>query len=248
MTCLASASCCHSLSLDAIRAFITNQGNSCFSRGTANGSTPGFIHHTASVALNICSKAFVSAIVLSSCAHYTKTACLCAPAPLPPPPPKTLSYSKLLLQQEKAAAPAHPVPPKSTGKLYLAPTSLPELFELLSEYAKQPEEFRVIAGNTGAGVYHDWPLERVLIDIKSIPDLTKIEYSEVCKNSILEFTEYSKVCKVHTTSFVSLCTMTGSWGGFSLTSRAFLTSAKLSIVRYARCTSHLLSVCAVHMQ
>ncbi|DBA80138.1 TPA: hypothetical protein ACH3X2_007614 [Trebouxia sp. C0005] len=80
--------------------------------------------------------------------------------------------------KEKAAAPAHPVPPKSTSKLYLAPKSLPELFELLSEYAKQPEEFRVIAGNTGAGVYHDWPLERVLIDIKTIPDLTKIKYSE----------------------------------------------------------------------
>lgn len=93
--------------------------------------------------------------------------------------------------QEKAAAPAHPVPPKSTGKLYLAPKSLPELFELLSEYAKQPEEFRVIAGNTGAGVYHDWPWERVLIDIKSIPDLAKIEYS--------------KVCKVHMTSAVLPC-------------------------------------------
>ncbi len=99
--------------------------------------------------------------------------------------------------QEKAAAPAHPVPPKSSGKLYLAPKSLPEMFELLSEYAKQPEEFRVIAGNTGAGVYHDWPLERILIDIKSIPDLTKIEYSKVCK--------YSKVCELHVTSLLSLC-------------------------------------------
>ena len=49
----------------------------------------------------------------------------------------------------------------------------------------------MIAGNTGAGVYHDWPLERVLIDIKSIPDLAKIEYS--------------KVCKAHMTSAVLLC-------------------------------------------
>ena len=104
--------------------------------------------------------------------------------------PLLLSYSKILLQQEKAAAPAPAVPLKSAGKLYLAPTSLPELFELLSEYAQQPEEFRVIAGNTGAGVYHDWPLERVLIDINSIPDLTKIEYS--------------KVCEVHVASFVTV--------------------------------------------
>ena len=40
-------------------------------------------------------------------------------------------------------------------------------------------------------VHHDWLLGRVLIDIKSIPDLSKIEYS--------------KVCQVHVTSFVSVC-------------------------------------------
>ena len=127
--------------------------------------------------------------------------------PTPPPPlPQNLSYSKLLLQQEKAAAPADPVPPKSTSKLYLAPKSLPQLFELLSEYAKQPEEFRVIAGNTGAGVYHDWPLERVLIDIKSIPDLTKIEYSKVCNYSIPDLSnfEYSKVWEMYVTTSVLL--------------------------------------------
>ena len=37
----------------------------------------------------------------------------------------------------------------------------------------------MVAGNTGAGVYHDWPLERVLVDIKSIPELTTIQYSKV---------------------------------------------------------------------
>jgi len=64
----------------------------------------------------------------------------------------------------------------------------------------------VIAGNTGAGVYHDWPLERVLIDIKSIPDLAKIEYSKVCNNSIpdLDEMEYSKVWEMHTTTSVLL--------------------------------------------
>ena len=36
----------------------------------------------------------------------------------------------------------------------------------------------------------DWPLERVLIDIMSIPDRTKIEYS--------------KVCEVHVTSVVTV--------------------------------------------
>ena len=43
--------------------------------------------------------------------------------------------------------------------------------------------------------YHDWPLERVLIDIKTIPDLTKIEFSQVCNSSIPDLNEidYSKV-------------------------------------------------------
>ena len=41
------------------------------------------------------------------------------------------------------------------------------------------DSFRVVAGNTGAGVYHDWPLERVLVDIKAIPELTTIKYSQV---------------------------------------------------------------------
>lgn len=81
--------------------------------------------------------------------------------------------------QDKAAAAADTAPAKSTGKLYLAPKSLQELFGLLEQYANQEGDFRVIAGNTGAGVYHDWPVERVLIDIKSIPELTKIEYIKV---------------------------------------------------------------------
>lgn len=50
---------------------------------------------------------------------------------------------------------------------------------MLEQYADPEGEFRVIAGNTGAGVYHDWPLERVLVDIKAIPELSKIEYSKV---------------------------------------------------------------------
>lgn len=67
----------------------------------------------------------------------------------------------------------------TAGKLYLTPKSLPELFGVLEMYANQQDDFRLIAGNTGAGVYHDWPMERVLIDIKGIPDLTKIETSKV---------------------------------------------------------------------
>lgn len=78
--------------------------------------------------------------------------------------------------QEKAAATTLPASPaKATGKLYLTPRTLSELFGVLEQYSNQQDDFRVIAGNTGAGVYHDWPSERVLIDIKGIPDLARIE-------------------------------------------------------------------------
>lgn len=82
--------------------------------------------------------------------------------------------------QEKAAAASIPTPPgRTNGKLYLTPKTLPELFSVLEQYANQQDDFRVIAGNTGAGVYHDWPLERVLIDIKGIAGLARIETSKV---------------------------------------------------------------------
>lgn len=82
--------------------------------------------------------------------------------------------------QDKAAAASMPTPSgRLTGKLYLTPKTLSELFSVLEQYANQQDDFRVIAGNTGAGVYHDWPLEKVLIDIKGIPDLARIETSKV---------------------------------------------------------------------
>ncbi|KAL3141630.1 hypothetical protein ABBQ32_004865 [Trebouxia sp. C0010 RCD-2024] len=81
--------------------------------------------------------------------------------------------------KDKAAAASMPTPSgRLTGKLYLTPKTLSELFSVLEQYANQQDDFRVIAGNTGAGVYHDWPLEKVLIDIKGIPDLARIETSK----------------------------------------------------------------------
>ena len=84
-----------------------------------------------------------------------------------------------MLQGKAQAAPMLTQAATITSKLYLTPKSLPELFKVLEQFAKQQDDFRLIAGNTGAGVYHDWPSERVLIDIKGIPDLSKIETSKV---------------------------------------------------------------------
>ena len=93
---------------------------------------------------------------------------------------QVLSEDCQCMIQDKAAAASIPAPPaRTTGKLYLTPKTLPELLGVLEQYATQQEDFRVIAGNTGAGVYHDWPSERVLVDIKGIPDLARIETSKV---------------------------------------------------------------------
>lgn len=86
-------------------------------------------------------------------------------------------YGFCCMAQDKAGAAV--IPAMTTGKLYLTPKSLPELFGVLEMYANQQGDFRLIAGNTGAGVYHDWPMERVLVDIKGIPELSKIEISKV---------------------------------------------------------------------
>ena len=36
-----------------------------------------------------------------------------------------------------------------------------------------------LAGNTGAGVYHEWPEQKVLLDVKAIPALHIISCSQV---------------------------------------------------------------------
>lgn len=38
----------------------------------------------------------------------------------------------------------------------------------------------MLAGNTGAGVYHEWPEQKVLLDVKGIPELHKLFMTQVC--------------------------------------------------------------------
>ena len=37
----------------------------------------------------------------------------------------------------------------------------------------------LLAGNTGAGVYHEWPQQQVVISVLGIPALHNITYSQV---------------------------------------------------------------------
>ena len=83
--------------------------------------------------------------------------------------------------QDKAEATGSSDGPAVTGarKQWLAPKSLQELFKTLEQCNSQNSTFRLIAGNTGAGVYHDWPLEQVLIDIHGVPELNGITVTRV---------------------------------------------------------------------
>ena len=83
--------------------------------------------------------------------------------------------------QDKAQATADSDAPVVTGasKQWLAPKSLQELFETLEQCNSQNSTFRLIAGNTGAGVYHDWPLEQVLINIHGVSELNGITVTKV---------------------------------------------------------------------
>lgn len=37
----------------------------------------------------------------------------------------------------------------------------------------------LLGGNTGAGVYHEWPQQQVIIDVKGIPAFTAVSYAQV---------------------------------------------------------------------
>ena len=38
---------------------------------------------------------------------------------------------------------------------------------------------RLLAGNTGYGIYKDWPDEDVIINVNAIPDLHKLQRTQV---------------------------------------------------------------------
>ena len=43
----------------------------------------------------------------------------------------------------------------------------------------QEEELHLLAGNTAAGVYHEWPQSKIIISLKAVPELKRMARSEV---------------------------------------------------------------------
>ena len=44
---------------------------------------------------------------------------------------------------------------------------------------QQGKSVRLLAGNTGYGIYKDWPNEDVIINVNSIPDLHNLQRTQV---------------------------------------------------------------------
>lgn len=78
------------------------------------------------------------------------------------------------------------------GQAWAAPRSLGQLLEALGqnrhggrERSEQPLPIRIVAGNTGAGVYKDWPSghEGTIIDVTKVAELRVLETTQVSKAS-----------------------------------------------------------------
>ena len=148
--------------------------------------------------------------------------------------------------QDKAQAAASGTNTTVTAdsKQWLAPKSLSELFNIVEECNSQDSSFRLIAGNTGAGVYHDWPLEQVLVDIKGIPDLNGITVTKVwdpCRAAVL------LACMRHSNpSYNSqvVCTVTGFLNRCWIISGVLLTLTFSNTSLHAVSTHGSLSCCS----
>lgn len=58
---------------------------------------------------------------------------------------------------------------------WVAPTSVVELLNTLRSAKNQQQSVRLVGGNTGPGVYKDWPVDiDVLVSTTQIPELTSI--------------------------------------------------------------------------
>ncbi|KAK9866574.1 hypothetical protein WJX84_009736, partial [Apatococcus fuscideae] len=60
----------------------------------------------------------------------------------------------------------------AAGSAFHRPTSLRELFGILE--ATPTQDIRIVAGNTGAGVYKNWPVQPILIELKHLPQLRQL--------------------------------------------------------------------------
>lgn len=62
---------------------------------------------------------------------------------------------------------------------WVAPRSLAQLWAALAEARAAGGSFRVVAGNTAAGVYKNWPLEDTVISLLHVQELRTVSLDKV---------------------------------------------------------------------
>ncbi len=80
-----------------------------------------------------------------------------------------------------AASPRIAAGRANDGTTFHRPTSMRELFSIL----EAAQDIRIVAGNTGSGVYKNWPVEPVLVELKHIPQLRRQLVTQVCSDILL---------------------------------------------------------------
>ena len=69
------------------------------------------------------------------------------------------------------------------GRVWHSPRSLPEVFAAVGEARGAGLPFRMLCGNTGAGVYKNWPDEPVIISLARVAELRAVSKVQVAPRS-----------------------------------------------------------------
>ena len=70
--------------------------------------------------------------------------------------------------------------PGGPTQRWVSPTSLTDLLEEVRSAKSKGQSMRLVGGNTGPGVYKDWPVDiDVLLSTTSVPELVGIVNREV---------------------------------------------------------------------
>lgn len=68
---------------------------------------------------------------------------------------------------------------EQAGRTWVSPRTLADAFAAIGEARAAGRRFRVLAGNTGAGVYKDWPDEPVLVSLARVEELRQVSKVQV---------------------------------------------------------------------
>ena len=82
-----------------------------------------------------------------------------------------------MLQERQASRCLASVAGTGSQQDWMWPSSIRDVLQLLRSYG--PTAVRLVAGNTGPGVFKDWPTTANCVDLKRIPELHSVSCTQV---------------------------------------------------------------------